>query len=32
MTISKQDAIPAIDKIGGIAYWIENGTAQKIRG
>jgi energy-coupling factor transporter ATP-binding protein EcfA2 len=32
MTISKQDAVPAIDKLGGSAYWIEDGTAQKIRG
>lgn len=31
MTIDKQDKIPAIEKLGGCAYWIENGTATKAR-
>jgi hypothetical protein len=30
MTIDKQEKIPAIEKLGGCAYWIENGTAVKI--
>jgi hypothetical protein len=32
MTISKATDIPPIEKLGGVAYWLENGTAQKVRG
>jgi hypothetical protein len=32
MTISKPEDIPMVEKIGGVAYWIENGIAQKARG
>jgi len=31
MTIDKQEKMPAIEKLGGCAYWIENGTAKKIK-
>lgn len=32
VTISKKDDVPPIDKMNGIAYWVENGIAEKIRG
>lgn len=32
MTFSKQEDVPAIEKLDGAAYWVENGTAAKIRG
>jgi phage host-nuclease inhibitor protein Gam len=32
MTIDKQEKIPAIEKLGGCAYWVENGSVIKVRG